>query len=285
MFEVHRPRLTRLAYQMLGSLAEAQDMVQDAYLKWHAADRTEVNSPAAWLTTLVSRLCIDVKRSARVRREEYVGPWLPEPLLTDEGRSPFDSVELADTLSMAMMRLLEQLTPAERAAFVLHEAFDYAHHEIADILGKSEAACRQLLRRAKQRLAEDRPRFQPDPEERRRLMLRFAQASQAGDLEGLKDMLAADVTLWSDGGGRVRAAALNPIFGADNVARFMVGTSRKQPPGSAFEIHDVNGEPGFVGYVDGQPITTVTFEIVNGKIRGIHMVLNPEKLVGIPPKD
>ncbi len=283
MFEEHRPRLTRLAYQMLGSVTEAEDVVQEAYLRWQGADHEEVRSAGAWLTTVVSRLSIDAQKSARAKREQYVGPWLPEPLLTDEATTPFDRTELADSVSMALMRLLEQLTPSERAAFVLHEAFDYAYHEIADIVGKSEAACRQLVRRAKQRLADDRPRFRPEPEEQRRLVMSFAAASQTGEMEGLVELLAEDVTLWSDGGGRV-VAALNPIVGAVNVARFVLGISRKQPPDATFEMREINGEPGFVGYVDGRPNFTATFEIWGGMIHGIHIVVNPEKLVSIPPK-
>lgn len=279
-FEEHRPRLTRLAYQLLGSMSEAEDVVQDAYLRWSTADRGEIRSAGAWLTTVVSRLCIDVRKSARVQREAYVGPWLPEPVLTDAAPTPFDTVELAETVSMALLRVLEELTPAERAVFVLHEAFDYPYHEIAEIVQKSEAACRQLGRRAKQRLAENRPRFQPSADEQRELLANFAAAAQSGEMRDLVGLLADDVILWTDSGGRVRAAR-NPIYGAENVARFLFGIRDKQPAGQTMEMREINGEPGVVGYVGGKPRFAMTIEVRNGRVRGIHVVVNPDKLGGV----
>ncbi len=284
VFEESRPRLTRLAYQMTGSMTEAEDVVQEAYLRWETASRAEIRAPAAWLTTVVSRLCLDHHKSARVRREEYVGPWLPEPVLTEPGATPFDEVELAESVSMALLRLLQQLTPAERAAFVLHEAFDYPYEEIGEILGRTPAGCRQLARRARQRLAQDRPRFRPDREEHRRLLERFVAASATGEVDPLLELLAADVTLWSDGGGRVLAAR-NPIVGADKVARFLVGVRDMQPPGQTYEMREVNGEVGFVGYVAGRPRFTTTFDVREGRIHGIYIVLNPDKLSAIPQQN
>ncbi len=282
-FEANRSRLLCLAYQMTGSVAEAEDIVQDAWLRWEHADRTAIRAPAAWLTTVVARLSMDVQKSARKRRETYIGPWLPEPVLTEAGASPFDAMELTDALSIALLRLLEHLSPAERAAFVLHEAFSYTYQEIAAILDRKEASCRQLVRRARQQLARDRPRFQPDRREHEQLLERFIAASATGEVDPLLELLAEDATLWSDGGGRVLAAR-NPIAGARNVARFLVGVRDMQPDGQTYEMHEVNGRTGFVGYVEGRPRFTMTFDVRDGRIHGIHVVLNPDKLTAIPPQ-
>ena len=280
-FQEQRPRLTRLAYQMTGSMTEAEDIVQDAYLRWETADRAEIRSPGAWLTTVVSRLCLDAHKAEQVRRTRYVGPWLPEPVLTESGHNPFDEVELADSLSMALLQLLERLSPSERAAFVLREAFDYTYAEIGQILGKQPPACRQLVRRARQQMTRDRPRFEPDREEHAELLERFVTASRTGRVEPLLEVLADDVTLWSDGGGRVLAAR-NAISGADKVARFLVGVSDKQPEGQTYELHEVNGLPAIVGYLGGHPRFTTSFDARDGRIQGIHIVMNPDKLGAIP---
>ena len=276
-FEEHRAHLTSVAYRMLGTMTDAEDAVQETYLRWHDAEQASIKSPRAWLITVVTRICIDTMRSASVRREEYVGPWLPEPVLTDSDESPLDKTELAESISMALMRVLEQLTPAERAAFLLHETFDHPYHEIARILDKTEANCRQLVSRAKKHVARERPRFDATSEERDRLMRQFTLATQSGDMHGLVDLFAEDIVLWSDGGGKQKAA-LRPIYGPDKVARFLFGLAKKLPPGWTFEAHEINGEVGFVGYVFGQPILSTTFEIGHGRIHGIHIVNNPEKL-------
>ncbi len=283
-FEEHRTALTGIAYRMLGTLAEAEDMVQETYLRWHAAEREAIRSPRAWLTTTVTRLCIDQLRSARVQREEYKGPWLPEPLVHDGPDEPLERLATVDSISMAFLRLLEQLSPNERAAFLLHRVFDYKYKEIASILGKSEAGCRQLVHRAKRRLDAEKPRFDATQEERERLATSFSKAVQTGEMAPILSVLAEDVTLWSDGGGRA-LAALNPIYGASKVARFFLGILSKAPEDSYFEPRHINGEPGFVGFSGGQAVTTMTFEVAEGRIVGIHMVRNPEKLSRIVTGD
>jgi RNA polymerase sigma-70 factor (ECF subfamily) len=274
-FDEHRGALFAVAYRMLGSVADAEDIVQDAFLRWREAARDDVESPRAFLTTIVTRLCIDHLRSARVRREEYVGPWLPEPVLVAE--APEEPVEMAESLSMAFLVLLESLTPAERAALLLREVFDYEYAEVAKILGKTEANCRQLVRRARERVAEGRPRFDASIEAREALTHRFLAACATGDLEGLLGLLSSEVTLYSDGGGKVRAA-LNPIRGADRVARFLVGIARKAPEGISVRPAIVNGEAGFVATVDGATHSVWTFRFGASSIDAIYVVNNPDKL-------
>jgi RNA polymerase sigma-70 factor (ECF subfamily) len=275
---------------MLGSVAEAEDMVQEAYLRWHQANAAEVRSPKAWLTAVVTRLCIDHLRAARTRREHYVGPWLPEPLLTADptavphGRDAEAEVELAEGLSMALLMVLERLGPAERAAFLLREVFDYDYGEIADMVGARRDACRQMVLRARQRVRDERPRFEPTREERETLLQRFVAASTSGDMDGLLALFADDITLWSDGGGRAKAA-LNPIHGADNVARFVLGVITKLPAGYTAQSADINGAPGLIGYVDGQPVSTMSLDVDEGRIRGLALMVNPEKLGHLPPQD
>jgi RNA polymerase sigma-70 factor (ECF subfamily) len=266
-----------MAYRMLGSVMDAEDVVQEAYLRWQRAAREEeVRSPKSYLAAVVTRLCIDQLRSARARREEYVGPWLPEPL-------PTDRALLDESLSMAFLVLLESLNPTERAVFLLREVFDYDYREISQLVDKSEENCRQIARRARQSVAARRPRFESSPEQEERLMGRFLEACFGGDMDGLLALLSEDVTLWSDGGGKTRAA-LNPIYGADNVARFIWGILRKAPPGFAVRRASVNGRPGIIGYFeDGRPHSVVTFDVAEGSIRAIRLVVNPEKLRAVPP--
>ena len=282
-FDRHRPLLFSIAYRMLGSVADAEDIVQDTYLRWRRASEREVRSPKAYLSTVVTRLCIDHLRSAKVRRERYVGPWLPEPLLVEEGSGVEDAVVMDDSLSMAFLVLLESLTPAERAVFLLREVFGYEYEEIARTVGKSEANCRQIARRAKQSVAARRPRFESSPEQEERLIGGFLDACLGGDVEGLVSLLSEDVTLWSDGGGKTRAA-LNPIHGADKVARFFSSILRKVPPGFVVRWARVNGRPGLVGYFgDGSPQSVMTFDAAEGHIRAIRLLVNPEKLGSVPP--
>jgi len=282
IFDQNRPLLFSIAYRMTGSVMEAEDAVQEAYLRWQQAPE-EVRSPSAYLSTIVTRLCIDRLRSARVRREHYVGPWLPEPVVGERAREIGDSAELEDTLSMAFLVLLESLTPVERAVFLLREVFDYEYAEIASLVGKSEANCRQISRRARQAVAARRPRFESSPEQEKRLMQGFLEASLAGDMETLLALLCEDVTLYSDGGGKARAA-LRPISGADNVARWLTGILRNVPPGFAVRQVQINGRPGLVGYFgDGSPQSVVTIEVSEGTITAIRLVVNPEKLENVPP--
>jgi RNA polymerase sigma-70 factor (ECF subfamily) len=283
VFDRNRPLLFSIAYRMTGGVMEAEDTVQEAFLRWQRASEDEVRSPSAYLSKAVTRLCIDRLRSATVRREQYVGPWLPEPVLGEQAQEIGARPELEDTLSMAFLVLLESLSPVERAVFLLREVFDYEYAEIASLVGKSEANCRQISRRARQSVAARRPRFESSPEQEERLIEGFLQASLSGDMEALLELLSDDVTLYSDGGGKTRAA-LRPIYGADYVARFLAGTLRNIPPGFAVRQTRVNGRPGLVGYFgNGSPHSFVSVEVAEGSIRAIRLVVNPEKLGNVPP--
>jgi RNA polymerase sigma-70 factor, ECF subfamily len=279
-FDRYRPLLFSVAYRMLGSVMDAEDIVQEAFVRWQGASEGEVRSPRAYLSAVVTRLSIDQLRSARVRREEYVGPWLPEPL--PEEPDIADTAALNESLSMAFLVLLESLTPTERAVFLLREVFDYDYGEISHLVGKSEANCRQIARRARGYIAAQRPRFERSPEQEERLTESFLEACMDGDMEGLLGLLAEDIILWSDGGGKVRAA-LNPIRGSDKVARFFMGILGKAPPGLVVRQTKVNGQPGIIGYyADGQPQSVTTFDIADECIRAIHILVNPEKLGNVP---
>jgi RNA polymerase sigma-70 factor (ECF subfamily) len=283
VFDRNRPLLFSIAYRMTGSVMDAEDAVQEAYLRWQRASEDEVRAPSAYLSTVVTRLCIDRLRSARARREHYVGPWLPEPVLGEQALEIGGKADLEDTLSMAFLVLLESLTPVERAVFLLREVFDYEYAEIAALVGKSEANCRQISRRTRQSVAARRPRFESSPQQEERLMESFLQASLAGDMEALLALLSEDVILYSDGGGKTRAA-LSPIYGADKVARFLTGILGNIPPDFAVSQTLVNGRPGLVGYFgDGSPQSVVSIEVAEGRIRAIRLVVNPEKLGNVPP--
>jgi RNA polymerase sigma-70 factor, ECF subfamily len=279
-FDRYRPLLFSVAYRMLGSVMDAEDIVQEAFVRWQGASEGEMRSPRAYLSAVVTRLSIDQLRSARVRREEYVGPWLPEPL--PEEPDIADTAALNESLSMAFLVLLESLTPTERAVFLLREVFDYDYGEISHLVGKSEANCRQIARRARGYIAAQRPRFERSPEQEERLTESFLEACMDGDMEGLLGLLAEDIILWSDGGGKVRAA-LNPIRGSDKIARFFMGILGKAPPGLVVRQTKVNGQPGIIGYyADGQPQSVTTFDIADECIRAIHILVNPEKLGNVP---
>ena len=281
VFDRNRPLLFSISYRMLGSVMEAEDVVQEAYLRWQETGE-QVHSPSADLSPVVTRLCIDRLRSARVRREQYVGSWLPEPLLEEQAPEVAGMVDLDGSLSMAFLVLLESLTPVERAVFLLREVFGYEYAEIACLVGKSEANCRQNSRRARQSGAARRPRFESSPEQEKRLMDGFLNASVEGDIGSLLGLLSEDVTLYSDGGGKTRAA-LNPIYGAVNVAHFLVGILSKVPPGFTVRKTCVNGRPGFVSYLgDGSPQDVVTFDVLEGKVKTIRLLVNPEKLENVP---
>jgi RNA polymerase sigma-70 factor, ECF subfamily len=280
VFASARPMLFSVAYRMLGSVMDAEDLVQEAYLRWEEARETEVRSPQAYLTTIVTRLAINQLRAARTKRETYVGPWLPEPLVTEE---PPDTVELAESLSMAFMVLLERLGPVERAAFLLHEVFDFEYAEIARVLGKTEANCRQLVARARKRVGSPEARFETDPAQAKRLVEKFTEASFAGDMEGLVALLAEDITLWGDGGGKVPGAALKPVHGASSVARFVLGVmERVVPRETVVRPTEINGQPGFISYVSGRPLAALILDIRDGRIRTIYAVGNPDKLRALP---
>jgi RNA polymerase sigma-70 factor, ECF subfamily len=269
-----RPLLFSLAYRMVGSVGEAEDLVQEAFLRFHREG--EVDAPKAFLTTVVTRLAIDHLRSARVRRESYVGPWLPEPLVSAPDAS--ERVERDETLSIAFLALLERLTPVERAVYVLHELFDYSHDEIAPIVEKSSANCRQILARARRHVDEGRPRFEPSRERREALLARFLAAIRVGDVDGLVGLLAADAVHYADGGGKARATPL-PIYGADKVARLWANLGTTQGP---YELRpvDVNGQPGVVALApDGTLLTVLTLDIADDHVQTVRAVVNPDKLV------
>lgn len=279
IFETHRRRLQALAYRMLGSVGEAEDAVQDTYLRWHRQAFAELRSPEAWLVTACTRLCIDRLRAAKVARAAYTGPWLPEPVIAPE--ADFE-VELAESLSMAFLLVLERLSPAERAAYLLREAFDYDYPAIAGILGKTEAACRQLVSRAQKHIKTERPRFDVDAARAHDLAQRFAAAAQSGDVAAFAGLLADDAMIWSDGGGKARAA-LNVIRGADRCARFFAGIAPKHPRGLTRRFCRVNGQIGYALYHGQKPYSVVTFEIVDERIRSVFVIRNPDKLARLEP--
>jgi RNA polymerase sigma-70 factor (ECF subfamily) len=280
-FETYRPYLFAIAYRMLGSAMDAEDIVQETYLRYQTHQPEHVDSLKAYLTTILTRLCMDQLQLARRKREQYVGPWLPEPIQTDEAAEASDPerrVDLEESISLAFLMLLEQLQPFERAVFLLREVFGYEFTEIAAILEKSEAACRRSFSRAKQHLRDHRPRFPASRETHRQLLTGFLRAVQVGDMAALTGMLAEDVTLWADGGGKVKGAATRPVYGRDSVARFMVGTRRFWPDDARVEPEEVNGQIALVVYIGGQPFTVLTVEVEQGKIQAIRIVANPEKL-------
>jgi RNA polymerase sigma-70 factor, ECF subfamily len=282
VFNQLRPLLFSIAYRMLGGVMDAEDMVQETFLRWQAGNLEDVKSPKVYLSTIITRLCINHCKSARSKRQRYVGPWLPEPLVTASDSDRSGDSRLAESLSMAFLILLENLAPVERTAFLLREVFDYEYAEIAQILDKTEANCRQLLRRARQSVAARRPRFEATSRDRERLADQFVKTSNDGDLDSLVSLLSADVTLCSDGGGKARAA-LRPIQGAENVARFILGSLRKFVPGNHLSVRaEINQQPGIITYVDNQPISVVILDIHQGHIRSIYIVTNPDKLAGLP---
>ena len=282
VFEQLRRRLFSVAYRMTGTRADAEDIVQEAYLRWHRADMGEVRSPEAWLVSAVTRLSIDRLRKASAERAAYTGPWLPEPLFGSPPRSPEEQLELASDLSMAFMVLLERLAPVERAAFLLHDVFDCDYPEIARILRKSEAACRQVVHRARQRVRRDRRRFQAGEEDRRRLIEKFMEAAGAGDEATLLSLFAEDATLTSDGGGVVPAAR-KVVTGRRRIARLFIVVARKLGGRLTQSVIQINGEPGLMTYIDGAPFSATSFETDGRSILALYNVLNPEKLKGIRP--
>jgi RNA polymerase sigma-70 factor (ECF subfamily) len=289
-FEPYRRRLLGLAYRMLGSIADAEDAVQDTYVRWHGAARDEVSNPRAFLMTTTMRICLDILTSARARREEYVGQWLPEPVLDTAGLAPDSRTELAEDLSFALLLTLDRLSPLERAALLLHDVFDFSFREVATALERSEAACRQLAARARTHVRTARPRGATVPPtgpgeidaKHAQLMSAFAAATQAGDLDALKQLLASDVRVVVDGGGKVRAAR-DVIEGTDRVAQFVVNASRphkdqwwREDFTTRFAI--INGLPGVIVDAPEGPVQTAAFEIEGDVIRALYVVRNPDKL-------
>ncbi len=285
-FDQHLTLLLSVAYRMLGSIADAEDMVQETFIRWQQATTEDVQSPRAFLVTIVSRLCINYLQSARMQREQYVGQWLPEPFVEEFASDPVDTVERDEFLSMAFLMLLERLSPVERAAFLLREVFDYGYAEISGILGLNEANCRQILRRARQHLAIARPRFRISDSKRRELLELFVLASGNGNLERLISVLEGDVVLYADGGGKGFAVP-NPIFGAMNVARAIVMGQAKFLPREPVVSRrvSINGMPGVVSYVAGRPLYALTVEAGEERISSIYFVTNPDKLSHVPALD
>lgn len=285
-FEELRPHLRGLAYRMMGSLAEADDVVQDAYLRWHHEAPT-VDHPKAWLSRVVTRLCLDRVKSAQMRRERYVGTWLPEPVADPSALAPqAAATELAADLSVALLLTLERMSPLERAAFLLHDVFDADFDEVARVLDRSPAACRQLAARAREHLRTDRPRFAPPPEAQQRLLQAFGRAARTGDVEALSRLLAEDAICYSDGGGKV-PAALQPIRGRDRIARFFGGLAGKSPvpPETQVRVAVLNGLPAFIlSNADSVVWQTTAIELDPADhIQTIYIVRNPDKLQHLQP--
>ena len=291
VFDQHRDLLMAVAYRILGQVADAEDVVQEAWIRWANADTSEVADPRAFLVRVATRLSIDRLRRVKARRESYVGPWLPEPLLT--GGDVAEHAALSESISMAMLVVLETLSPLERAVFVLREAFAMPYAEIAEVLGRSEAAVRQISRRAREHVREGRPRFDADQEERRRVTERFLEAATGGDPEALMNVLAPGVTLVADSGGRARAPR-RPLRGTEKVARFLAAISAPEKmaqflqsvsagplPGMDVRLAQFNGGPGIVATAGEMPVATIVLDVAGGVVQNIHMVANPEKMSGV----
>ena len=278
-FERQRSRLFGLAYRMLGSAADAEDVVQDVFLRWHGTEPGSVREPSAWLAKVTTNLCLNRLGSAPSRRERYVGSWLPEPVLTsDRALGPMETAEQRDTVSLAFLVLAEQLAPRERAVFVLREAFGYSHREVAELIELSEANCRQLHSRARKRLSVARtPGSAGEAAENRMLVERFLDAARGGDLAGLERMLAEDVDSVADGGGTLGVARL-PVRGAAKVARYLATVTSRYAEGLTVSVHEVNGTPAMFGWSASTLLGVLVPEIVDGRITGIRIVANPDKL-------
>lgn len=283
VFEEHRPVLLGVAYRMLGRVADAEDVVQEAWLRWSNADRSEVREPRAYLVRVTTRLAIDRLRQVKARGETYVGPWLPEPYVTDFGDAVPDTAEravLADSVSLAVLVVLESLSPLERAVFVLREAFGYPYAEIAAMLDRGEAAVRQLAGRARKHVDERRPRYEVDPVQRRDLTERFLAAAAEGDLEGLMSLLAPDVRLVGDSGGKAKAP-VRVLETADKVGRFLVGAARKGVADVSFRFLEVNGGPAVLVRSGDKPDSVFQLDVLNGRIQAVYIIRNPDKLTSL----
>ena len=273
IFEERRGAMTGLAYRMLGSRADAEDVVQDAWIRWRGVEPGEVANPAGFLNKIVTRLCLDRLKSARARREVYVGEWLPEPVVDD------DHERLGEDLSVAFLLALERLTPLERAAFLLHDVFDASFADVAKTLGRTEAACRQLAARAREHVKAGKPRYRPSAEEEQRLTSAFLAATMNGDESLLRGILAQDVVMHSDGGGLAKAT-INPVYGLEKAIRLALGLKRKfpTPEGTTARLARINGAPGIVLSHDGVVFQTMGLEITDGRIAAVYTMRNPEKL-------
>jgi len=282
VFAALRPRLFSIAYRMLGTRADAEDVLQDAWLRWHKTDPAGLQSAEAWLVTVVTRLAIDRLRAAKAEREAYVGWWLPEPLVELDERTPEAAAELASDLSVALMWVLERLSPEERAAFLMRQVFDQDYADVAAMLGKSEAACRQMVHRAAEHVQQERPRFEVPRDAHRQLLERFMQAARSGQRDAIKALLADDVQVVGDGGGKV-PSFMEIVRGADRIANLYLATFLKHGDGVVYRPAQINGEPGLLRYVDGRLESAQAFVTDGERILAIYAVRNPDKLAGIPP--
>jgi RNA polymerase sigma-70 factor (ECF subfamily) len=287
-FEAYRSYLFAIAYRMLGSAMDAEDMVQETYLRYQGTPPETIGSLKAFLTTIISRLCVDQLHLAHRKREQYLGPWLPEPIITADNLqviSPEERVDREESISMAFLLVLEQLQQVERAVFLLREVFDYDYAEIASFLGKSEVACRQWFSRAKKHLADHRPRFSTPPETQKQLLISFQRALQAGEMNTLMNILAEDVTFWADGGGKVKGVATRQLFGRDVVIRFALDNSpifrNTLPADSHIEFAEINGQPALVTRSGDKALAVLTIDVEADKIKAIRFVANPDKLAHI----
>ena len=281
-FDQYRGLLFSIAYRMLGTIADAEDMLQETFIRWHKSADQDIRSPRAFLVTIISRLCMNHLQSARVQREEYVGQWLPEPLLTDPNNDPLKALKIDESLSMAFLVVLERLTPVERAVFLLHEVFNYKHTEIAEILDQSESNCRQVLRRARQHVGAVGRRVKPSTQDNTDLLDRFLQATRTGDMDGLLALLTRDVVLHSDGGGKA-VALPKQIKGAEKVARGILhGMQNRVPKEVIGHVAQINGKRAVIGYLHGKPFSVVSVNISGGRIKDVFVVTNPDKLAHLP---
>ncbi|MDF3881391.1 RNA polymerase sigma-70 factor [Cupriavidus basilensis] len=281
-FTALKPRLFGIAYRMLGTRSDAEDVVQDAWLRWHEADQAELRSAEAWLVTVTTRLAIDRLRARKSEQEKYIGWWLPEPLVESHEDTPEAAAELASDVSVAFLWVLERLSPDERAAFLLRQAFDLEYGEIASILGRTEAACRQIVHRAGERVREGRPRYDVSPQEHRELLTRFMQAASTGDRTAMKTMLSPDAELISDGGGKVPSFG-RILRGAARIAGVFWSLGHAEPGKVRYRLARINGVPGLLRYVDGKIESAQSFTIEAGRITAVYVVRNPDKLSAVPP--
>lgn len=285
IFQTYKPLLFSIAYHMLGSVMDAEDCVQETFVRWYQAknlgETEAVRSPKSYLSTMVTRLSIDHLRSARVRREQYVGVWLPEPLISTDESSVTGMAELSEALSMAFLHLLEQLSPLERAVFLLRQVFDYDYGEIAVMVQKSQDHCRQIVRRARQHLGARHARYPASKEQLEAILHQFLRVCLEGEMDGLLALLANDIVVYADGGGKALAAR-QPICGAHSVARYLLGLVRKAPEDFRLRVALINGQPGMIFYRNSVPFALLTLEILDGQIREIDVIANPDKLRGVP---
>lgn len=277
VFRQYRARLFGIAYRMLGTNADVEDILQEAYIRWHQANVDEIETPEAWLVTVVTRLSIDRLRKASNERETYIGPWLPEPLIISNKPSPEEEMEFASNLSLAFMFLLERLSPVERAVFLLHDIFECDYAEIARIIGKSESASRQIIHRARERVRTDKPRFETTEKERTNLIRKFSAASYAGNEQTLLSLFSDEISMISDGGGKV-SAARKIVYGKNKLARLFSMTGEKHGESFKNMLHKINGEIGLLTFYEGKIFAVTTFEFTDGKISAMYRVMNPDKL-------